>query len=97
MGLAAAVSWHRSDTEVAENQPQDGTPAIVAAPYLGSDACASCHRRETEEWRASQHHDAMAEANEKTILGDFGGSAFTYAGTTSTFSKRRSPAERRSS
>jgi tetratricopeptide (TPR) repeat protein len=30
----------------------------------------------------------MAEATEKTVLGDFSGSAFTYAGTTSTFSKR---------
>src|SRR5262245_20798477 len=88
ISLAAAVSWHWRGTETADQPPQAGTPAIVAARYVGSQACVSCHRRETEEWEASQHHNAMAEANEKTVLGDFSGATFTYAGTTSTFSKR---------
>src|SRR5262249_7162968 len=56
--------------------------------FVGSDTCVGCHPRETEKWRASQHHDAMAEATDHTVLGNFKNARFTYAGTTSTFSKR---------
>jgi predicted CXXCH cytochrome family protein len=63
-------------------------PVAAAAQYVGSDACASCHRSETGEWRASQHHDAMAVANQQSVLGNFNGATFAYAGTTTTFSRR---------
>ena len=48
----------------------------------------SCHQSETSRWRESQHHEAMAEANEHTVLGNFRNATFAYAGTTSTFFKR---------
>ena len=60
----------------------------VTAQYVGSDACVSCHDQETAGWRKSQHHDAMAQASEKTVLGNFNNAKFAYAGLTSTFFKR---------
>ena len=67
-------------------QGKAGTP--VAARYVGSQACASCHNKEASEWQKSQHHDAMAQAGEQTVLGNFNNATFTYAGLTSTFFKR---------
>ena len=58
------------------------------AQYIGSDACASCHSNETAEWKKSQRHDAMAAASEQSMLGNFNGAKFTYAGITRTFFKR---------
>ena len=60
----------------------------VSGQYVGSKACVSCHEREASEWRKSQHHDAMAEASEQTVLGNFNDAKFTYAGITCTFFKR---------
>ena len=62
--------------------------AAAPARYVGSAACASCHRSETAAWLTSQHHDAMAVADERTVLGDFKGATFAYAGTTSRFFRR---------
>jgi predicted CXXCH cytochrome family protein len=87
IGLVAAVLWHRPGAERVESQPQS-IPAAAEARYVGSDACASCHRREVDEWRTSQHRHAMADATDDTVRGRFDGSTFSYAGTTSTFSKR---------
>jgi tetratricopeptide (TPR) repeat protein len=47
-----------------------------AATFVGSQSCASCHKNEDAEWRASQHHAAMQEADDKTVLGRFDGASF---------------------
>ena len=60
----------------------------VAATYVGRDACAGCHPKELTAWRGSDHDLAMQVADEKSILGDFANARFTYAGITSTFSRR---------
>ena len=60
----------------------------VTGQYVGSSACASCHGKEASEWQQSQHHDAMADASEKSVLGNFNSAKFNYAGLTSTFFKR---------
>ena len=60
----------------------------VSEQYVGSKACVSCHEREASEWQKSQHHDAMAPANDQTVLGNFNNAKFSYAGLTSTFFKR---------
>ena len=70
------------------NRPLGKTGVPVTAQYVGSDACASCHNQETAGWRKSQHHDAMAQASEQTVLGNFNNAKFAYAGLTSTFFKR---------
>jgi tetratricopeptide (TPR) repeat protein len=82
--LAAAVLWYQRTGARAEAAPH-AVSVVTGARYIGSESCATCHRGEAAEWRASQHHDAMAEANEQAVLGDFKDGTFSYAGTTSTF------------
>ncbi len=60
----------------------------LAWNYVGSSACASCHHKETAEWQTSQHHDAMAEASKRSVLGSFNNAKFNYAGLSSTFFRR---------
>jgi len=64
-------------------------PAAAPGPdYVGSTTCGSCHAKEHEAWRGSQHERAMAEANERTVQGDFGGATFRHGGVTSRFFRR---------
>jgi hypothetical protein len=66
----------------------EGKNTALAAQYVGSSACGSCHGNEASAWRKSQHHDAMAQASEQSVLGNFNNAKFPYAGLTSTFFKR---------
>jgi predicted CXXCH cytochrome family protein len=59
-----------------------------ASRFVGSTACATCHTKEYAAWQGSQHRAAMQSADEKTVLGDFNAAHFSYAGVTSTFSRR---------
>ena len=68
-----------------------GSPAGASGSepaFVGVAACAGCHEKETKDWRGSHHDLAMAEATDKTVLGDFGGATFTYGDVTSRFFKR---------
>lgn len=73
--------------------PRERTPSAVAsaaggepaAHYVGGQACARCHAGEYGAWQGSHHDLAMQEANEQTVLGDFAGATYSYAGITSTF------------
>ena len=38
-------------------------PAVVAATFVGSEACAGCHRAEADLGRGSQHQLAMQDSN----------------------------------
>lgn len=75
-----------------ESRPPTAPPSTagraVEARYVGAQACAACHEKETAAWRGSQHDLAMQEANERTVLGDFNDARFTYADVTSAFFKR---------
>jgi predicted CXXCH cytochrome family protein len=69
------------------------TPACAADPSpevhpVGSAACAACHVKESAAWQGSQHRAAMQVADEKTVQGNFNGARFSYAGVTSTFTRR---------
>lgn len=72
--------------------PAVEAPAVVtqsfAGGYVGSPACAECHRTAFDTWAGSQHARAMQVADAKSVLGDFRNARFTYAGTTSTFFTR---------
>jgi tetratricopeptide (TPR) repeat protein len=50
--------------------------------------CAECHPRQDESWRGSDHDLAMQPADERTVLGDFGGATFGQRGVSSTFLTR---------
>lgn len=46
--------------------------AVASADdYVGSLQCVGCHAEAFEQWSHSDHFKAMAEANERTVLGDF--------------------------
>ena len=88
LGLSAFSFWLAHRAGPAEKPDQTMPVSREAARYVGSGACVSCHSDQAAAWRTSQHHDAMAEATEEKVLGNFNDAAFTYASTTSTFSKR---------
>ena len=61
----------------------------VAAPvYAGGAQCASCHEKEHAAWKGSDHDLAMQIADQKSVLGNFANAKLSYAGITSTFSRR---------
>ena len=56
--------------------------------FAGSKKCGECHKKEYDKWRGSHHDLAMAEANEKTVLGDFNDAVFERFGVTSHFYRK---------
>jgi Flp pilus assembly protein TadD len=62
--------------------------SAVAATFVGSNACADCHREEFTRWQGSQHAVAMQVADERTVLGDFNNARFRNFGVTTEFSRR---------
>jgi predicted CXXCH cytochrome family protein len=64
--------------------------ATSAAPpsFVGSEKCASCHPKETEAFRGSDHARAMQPATDQTVLGSFDEARTAQHGVTSTFLRR---------
>ena len=58
--------------------------------FVGSQACAGCHRQQTALWMQSQHKHAMQHASAATVLGDFDNASFDYYGVHSRFFKKDS-------
>ena len=63
--------------------PPSGTPTFV-----GLAKCASCHQKEADAYRGSDHALAMQPANDQTVQGDFANARFSHRGVTSTFFRR---------
>src|SRR5215468_8523967 len=64
------------------------TSTALAATFVGSETCASCHRAEADMWRGSQHKLAMDHATDKSVLGDFNDASFDNFGVHSRFFRR---------
>ena len=58
---------------------------FAAADYIGEAACSTCHQDESQQWMGSHHQLAMQEANNKSVLADFGNTSFNKDGVVSTF------------
>ena len=73
----------------AEQPARTGT-ATPAAPasFVGGAKCASCHPKEAEAYRTSDHARAMQPATPQTVLGNFDQATVTHRGVTSTFFRR---------
>lgn len=56
--------------------------------FVDNQVCAECHQLEFKEWSGSNHDLGMQPANEKTVLGNFKDTRFTYFGLTSRFFKQ---------
>jgi tetratricopeptide (TPR) repeat protein len=90
-GIAVgAYVWRQNAASPAgpANAAAAASQPAAAATYVGEPACTPCHEAQTKEWRQSHHARAMEVASDATMLGDFNDASFTYAGVTSTFSKR---------
>lgn len=85
--LVIGVVLKASHASAQETQKSDAQHAAHAR-FVGSSTCAACHATEHAEWRSSQHHAAMQVADDKTVLGDFGGAKFSKNGIESTFFKK---------
>lgn len=85
--MAACLGWGQG--AIAESRPE--SPAMATSgksAYVGKQVCAECHVKEVDTWRGSHHDLAMQPADASTVLGNFGGATFRYAGVVSRFFKR---------
>ncbi len=89
-GTASPEMDAKSGPQTAKAVPRTAKaePATAHAVYARRQACVRCHAEQTERWQGSHHDLAMDEANEATVLGDFSGATFDYAGTTTSFFRR---------
>lgn len=73
-----------------EGSAVKSTTAVTLNPphYVGRKTCQECHAEQETLWQGSHHDLAMYEANSDTVLGDFNNVDFTFAGITSTFTKK---------
>ena len=79
--LAASLGWPLPESLRARSE-------VSALTFVGSEACAGCHRQETALWMQSQHKHAMQHASVASVLGDFDNAGFDYYGVHSRFFKK---------
>jgi predicted CXXCH cytochrome family protein len=87
VALAAATGLAFLSATVAP-RPAAGAAQSAAPTFVGSEACAGCHRAQAELWRTSQHRRAMDHASDKSVLADFNDTSFDYAGVHSRFFRK---------
>jgi predicted CXXCH cytochrome family protein len=81
-GLAVGLGCQR--TEQAAEAPKTAPPPT----FVGGTKCGSCHPKEADAFRASDHAKAMQPATLETVLGNFDQTRVTHRGITSTFFRR---------
>ena len=70
------------------NQDKAALTSSGDAAYVGDQSCQSCHAKEFDLWKQSDHFKAMEPANDSTVLGDFNNVSLTADGITSRFFSR---------
>ena len=68
--------------------PVDQVDLGESRTFVGRSKCASCHSEIAALWEGSDHDLSMQVANDSTVLGNFDGEIFKYAGMSSVFEKR---------
>jgi tetratricopeptide (TPR) repeat protein/ssDNA-binding Zn-finger/Zn-ribbon topoisomerase 1 len=95
--LAVAIlgnRWMPNRPLAAQLQPTIGapsqptSPATVLATYIGRETCGQCHASEVRAWETSHHAQAMQNATESTVHGDFNDAHFAYGDVTTTFYRK---------
>ena len=88
--IAGCTDDNAGNTAGQGGTSESQTTAFIPDPpdFVGKEACQECHAEEDVLWLGSHHDLAMYEAKSETVLGDFNNTNFTFAGITSTFSKR---------
>lgn len=69
-------------------QPSGKQEIVTANAYAGDQTCISCHKKEHDEWKLSDHYKAMEVADDSTVLGNFNNASYTADGITSKFFKK---------
>jgi predicted CXXCH cytochrome family protein len=87
VALAAASGLTFLSATVAP-RPASGATESAAPTFVGSDACAGCHRAQADLWRGSQHRRAMDHATDASVRADFNDTSFDHAGVHSRFFRR---------
>jgi Flp pilus assembly protein TadD len=88
IALLAACGGDRSGTTATDVAAEPDDLPSGRSDYVGAAACAQCHADEYRDWQGSHHQLAMQEATPLSVLGDFDGASFEYAGRTSEFIRR---------
>jgi len=66
--------------------PVSGLHAATPNPsWVGGQVCADCHAAQSKAWRGSDHDQAMMEATEASVLGDFDSARFEHFGIETVF------------
>jgi predicted CXXCH cytochrome family protein len=65
--------------------PAPGNAVTAEATFVGRRECARCHEKESKAWTGSHHDQAMTEATEATVRGDFSGVVFEGDGMKARF------------
>ena len=69
------------------HKPSDKNPKNEAT-FVGGKECISCHQREYNLWKGSDHDNAMDLANDSTVIGDFNNKEVSFRGKQHNFYKR---------
>lgn len=56
--------------------------------FVSEKSCVDCHQKEVTAWKGSHHQQAMQEATQKTVLGNFNHAKITVFSVTTTFFKK---------
>lgn len=73
IAVGASVLWNRPDRETSE--PEEQPPA--ANDYMGSEACASCHKDIHDRWRKTAHALTLRDFSADVVAKPFDGEIFT--------------------
>lgn len=65
--------------------PAPKSAVEAGATFVGRKECARCHEKATKDWTGSHHDQAMTEATEATVRGDFSGVTFEGDGMRARF------------
>jgi tetratricopeptide (TPR) repeat protein len=92
LGQVAYIFQQCSSEKSEEANQQDKALAdfhlIPHSKYLGDQVCRNCHQQEFADWEGSHHQQAMQQASDSTIKGNFNNAVFTSQGVTTRFNKR---------
>jgi len=83
-GIAAAAAEGEGEGE-GEAPRQVPTTDAAGVPFVGSEACASCHEAQHALWLDSHHRHAMEPMSEESVRGDFDGASLERGGESLSF------------
>ncbi|MEX6687677.1 tetratricopeptide repeat protein [Danxiaibacter flavus] len=70
------------------SQTRDSKADTSSNNYIGEQSCISCHSKEYNDWKQSDHFMSMLPATDSTVSGDFNNAVYTADGVTNRFFKK---------